>query len=130
MTTPKETYEYCEQLIDDQLTKENLMYQMPPDELLYEWFRESQTSKTKKFTVQMYDDGGYAANAYDVILRVVEWCNSHKELTVTELTKPAPQERGEKIHKEEESDTYMKFLIKKYNLDPQKVIYTPQTTEQ
>lgn len=41
------------------------------------------------------------------------------------------QERGEKIHKEvEESDTYEKFLIKKYNLDPQKVIYTPQTTEQ
>ena len=90
------------------ITKENFMYQMPPDELLYEWFREAQTSETKKFTVEMYDDGGYATNAYDVILRVVEWCNSHKELTVTEPTKPIPTEqsiartqRGTTITKEE-----------------------------
>lgn len=90
------------------ITKENFMYQIPPDELLYEWFREAQTSETKKFTVRMYDDGGYATNAYDVILRVVEWCNSHKELTVTEPTKPIPTEqsvartqRGTTITKEE-----------------------------
>ena len=76
------------------ITKENFMYQMPPDELLYEWFREAQTSETKKFTVKMYDDGGYATSAYDVILRVVEWCNSHKELTVTEPTKPIPTEQS------------------------------------
>lgn len=55
------------------------MTQMPPDELLYEWFREAQTSKTKKFTVNLYDDGGYDTNAYDVIQRVIEWCNSHKD---------------------------------------------------
>ena len=90
------------------ITKENFMYQMPPDELLYEWFREAQTSETKKFTVEMYDDGGYATNAYDVILRVVEWCNSHKEFTVTEPTKRISTEqsigrtqRGTTITKEE-----------------------------
>jgi len=90
MCNPSQGF-YGENNLDDEMTettitKENIMYQMPPDELLYEWFREAQTSKTEKFTVEMYDDGGYATNAYDVIFRVVEWCNSRKELKPVKIT--------------------------------------------